>query len=66
VNEQQRRPPHPSAYQTKYPALLSTTPKQSIRFDGVTSMLYHHHGIDTAFSGEYHEYFGPQVRMRMQ
>jgi len=27
----------------------------------VTSMLYHHHGIDTAFSGAYHEYFGPQA-----
>jgi hypothetical protein len=24
-------------------------------------MLYHHHGIDTAFSGHYHEYFGPQA-----
>lgn len=33
----------------------------SCRFDGVTSMLYHHHGIDTAFSGHYHEYFGPQA-----
>mmetsp|Transcript_7040 Transcript_7040/g.15465 ORF Transcript_7040/g.15465 Transcript_7040/m.15465 type:complete len:773 (+) Transcript_7040:158-2476(+) len=28
------------------------------RFDGVTSMLYHHHGINTGFSGNYHEYFG--------
>ncbi|TQE07479.1 hypothetical protein C1H46_006799 [Malus baccata] len=27
------------------------------RFDGVTSMLYHHHGINMAFSGDYHEYF---------
>lgn len=27
------------------------------RFDGVTSMLYHHHGINTAFSGKYDEYF---------
>lgn len=27
------------------------------RFDGVTSMLYHHHGIATGFSGDYHEYF---------
>ncbi|TQS38549.1 hypothetical protein Golomagni_00941 [Golovinomyces magnicellulatus] len=31
------------------------------RFDGVTSMLYHHHGIGTGFSGGYHEYFGPSV-----
>ena len=31
------------------------------RFDGVTSMLYHHHGIGTGFSGGYHEYFGPGV-----
>lgn len=28
------------------------------RFDGVTSMLYHHHGINTAFTGSYSEYFG--------
>ena len=27
------------------------------RFDGVTSMLYHHHGIDVGFSGDYNEYF---------
>src|SRR5436190_1362671 len=31
------------------------------RFDGVTSMLYHHHGIGTGFSGGYHEYFGDTV-----
>lgn len=31
------------------------------RFDGVTSMLYTHHGIGTGFSGGYHEYFGPTV-----
>ncbi|KXS96573.1 hypothetical protein AC578_1954 [Pseudocercospora eumusae] len=31
------------------------------RFDGVTSMLYTHHGIGTGFSGGYHEYFGPSV-----
>uniref|UniRef100_A0A8C2N6N9 1,4-alpha-glucan branching enzyme n=1 Tax=Capra hircus TaxID=9925 RepID=A0A8C2N6N9_CAPHI len=31
------------------------------RFDGVTSMLYHHHGIGENFSGDYHEYFGLQV-----
>jgi 1,4-alpha-glucan branching enzyme len=24
-------------------------------------MLYHHHGINTGFSGAYHEYFGPQA-----
>eukprot|EP01103_Thecamoeba_quadrilineata_P000087 TRINITY_DN10067_c0_g1_i1.p1 TRINITY_DN10067_c0_g1~~TRINITY_DN10067_c0_g1_i1.p1 ORF type:complete len:731 (+),score=131.59 TRINITY_DN10067_c0_g1_i1:108-2195(+) len=28
------------------------------RFDGVTSMLYRHHGLATGFSGHYHEYFG--------
>lgn len=28
------------------------------RFDGVTSMLYHHHGINMAFTGDYSEYFG--------
>ncbi|XP_042374372.1 1,4-alpha-glucan-branching enzyme, chloroplastic/amyloplastic-like isoform X3 [Zingiber officinale] len=27
------------------------------RFDGVTSMLYHHHGINMAFTGNYSEYF---------
>ncbi|CAM4551088.1 unnamed protein product [Leuciscus chuanchicus] len=31
------------------------------RFDGVTSMLYHHHGIGSGFSGDYAEYFGLQV-----
>jgi 1,4-alpha-glucan branching enzyme len=31
------------------------------RFDGVTSMLYVHHGIGTGFSGHYDEYFGGQV-----
>lgn len=31
------------------------------RFDGVTSMLYVHHGIGTGFSGGYHEYFGADV-----
>lgn len=27
------------------------------RFDGVTSMLYHHHGLQMEFSGEYDQYF---------
>ncbi|KAM7256311.1 hypothetical protein ACFE04_012052 [Oxalis oulophora] len=27
------------------------------RFDGVTSMLYHHHGINMAFTGNYNQYF---------
>lgn len=31
------------------------------RFDGVTSMLYHHHGMGTGFSGGYPEYFGDDV-----
>lgn len=31
------------------------------RFDGVTSMLYHHHGIGRSFSGGYSEYFGIHV-----
>lgn len=30
------------------------------RFDGVTSMLYHHHGEGVAFSG-YAQYFGPEA-----
>lgn len=33
------------------------------RFDGVTSMMYTHHGIGTGFSGGYHEYFGAGVDM---
>ncbi|CAF5198029.1 unnamed protein product, partial [Rotaria magnacalcarata] len=28
------------------------------RFDGVSSMLYHSHGIAHSFSGSYDEYFG--------
>lgn len=31
------------------------------RFDGVTSMLYHSHGIGEGFSGNYAEYFGLNV-----
>ncbi|KAK1863111.1 hypothetical protein I4F81_005674 [Pyropia yezoensis] len=31
------------------------------RFDGVTSMLYKHHGIQVQFSGDYREYFGLHV-----
>ena len=31
------------------------------RFDGVTSMLYKHHGLSVGFSGGYHEYFGDGV-----
>ncbi len=31
------------------------------RFDGVTSMMYKHHGNGVGFSGGYHEYFGDQV-----
>lgn len=27
------------------------------RFDGVTSMLYHHHGINMSFTGDYSDYF---------
>ncbi|KAK9758580.1 Alpha amylase, C-terminal all-beta domain [Popillia japonica] len=31
------------------------------RFDGVTSMLYHSHGMGEGFSGHYDEYFGLNV-----
>ncbi|KAK5816797.1 glycoside hydrolase [Linnemannia elongata] len=31
------------------------------RFDGVTSMMYLHHGIGYGFSGNYQEYFGDTV-----
>lgn len=31
------------------------------RFDGVTSMLYTHHGLNYGFSGGYHEYFNEMV-----
>ncbi|PNW82693.1 hypothetical protein CHLRE_06g289850v5 [Chlamydomonas reinhardtii] len=33
------------------------------RFDGVTSMLYHHHGIHTSFSGDYNEYLGTSTNV---
>jgi len=33
------------------------------RFDAVTSIMYHHHGIGQGFSGGYHEYFGLQCDM---
>mmetsp|Transcript_38602 Transcript_38602/g.114639 ORF Transcript_38602/g.114639 Transcript_38602/m.114639 type:complete len:851 (-) Transcript_38602:12-2564(-) len=28
------------------------------RFDGITSMMYHHHGLSMTFTGNYEEYFG--------
>eukprot|EP01138_Halocafeteria_seosinensis_P013001 gb/GECG01013279.1/.p1 GENE.gb/GECG01013279.1/~~gb/GECG01013279.1/.p1 ORF type:complete len:764 (+),score=81.02 gb/GECG01013279.1/:1-2292(+) len=31
------------------------------RFDGVTAMLYKHHGVGAAFSGDYSEYFNNNV-----
>lgn len=31
------------------------------RFDGITSMLYNHHGINFAFTGDYNEYFGESI-----
>lgn len=31
------------------------------RFDGVTSMLYRHHGLSYGFSGDYNEYFNPEL-----
>lgn len=31
------------------------------RFDGVTSMLYKHHGLSYGFSGDYNEYFNPDL-----
>lgn len=31
------------------------------RFDGVTSMLYKHHGLGYGFSGDYNEYFNPDL-----
>ena len=33
------------------------------RFDGVTSMLYWHHGINMDFSGNYNEYFSPATNV---
>ena len=50
------------------PTLLRDAPPVSpprfdgFRFDGVTSMLYHHHGINIGFSGNYNEYFSPGGR----
>ena len=38
-------------------------PPPPSRFDGVTSMLYQHHGIHMSFSGNYGEYFGPQTNV---
>nr|XP_039262818.1 1,4-alpha-glucan-branching enzyme-like [Styela clava] len=31
------------------------------RFDGVTSMIYHDHGMARGFSGGYHEYYGLHI-----
>ena len=34
------------------------SPLTGYRFDGVTSMMYHHHGLSYTFTGNYKEYFG--------
>ena len=45
-------------------ALLCTRRRfDGFRFDGVTSMLYHHHGIDTSFGGGYADYFSPAANV---
>jgi len=31
------------------------------RFDGITSMLYKHHGIGFGFTGNYNEYFNENL-----
>ena len=31
------------------------------RFDGITSMLYKHHGIQYGFTGNYNEYFNENL-----
>ena len=36
------------------------------RFDGVTSMLYHSHGIGKGFSGRFEDYFGPDADLEGQ
>lgn len=33
------------------------------RFDGVTSMLYTHHGLSYGFTGDYHEYYNDYLDM---
>ncbi|CEF97678.1 Glycosyl hydrolase, family 13, catalytic domain [Ostreococcus tauri] len=33
------------------------------RFDGVTSMLYHHHGLQMEFSGDYEQYFSTSTNV---
>lgn len=39
---------------------LDTYKFDGFRFDGVTSMLYKHHGLSFGFSGDYNEYFNPE------
>ena len=33
------------------------------RFDGVTSMLYHHHGLNVEVTGNYEEYLGMKTNI---
>lgn len=49
------------AHSHTHTCLHHLPPACTPRFDGVTSMLYQHHGIGVGFSGNYAEYFGPQV-----
>ncbi|MCH0630082.1 alpha amylase C-terminal domain-containing protein [Kocuria palustris] len=39
---------------------LDTFHFDGFRFDGVTLMLYKHHGLSFGFSGDYNEYFNPE------
>ena len=54
---------HSTHHSTHHPPTASTNRFDGFRFDGVTSMLYHHHGIDRGFSGSYSEYFSPATNV---
>jgi hypothetical protein len=42
-------------------AIAISAPQLASSFDGVTSMMYNHHGIGTGFGGGYDDYFGPEA-----
>ena len=51
------------AYVLKFSKIGRCVRFDGFRFDGVTSMLYWHHGINMAFSGDYNEYFSPATNV---
>ncbi len=49
-------------YNNENEMLTKYIPIYLFRFDGITSMIYTHHGVAHAFTSGYDEYYHPDVR----